>query len=186
MRQVDRLHAAPLNKPRFACGHLRRYNMTNMAAPLASTDSTTRMVIAAIATWLLPGLGHLLIGERTRGIVFLVVITLTFWTGVAIGGVKNTVSPSERSLWFAGQVCAGGHTLAALAWSSALGTPQEMGRYPAQLIGYGRTEEVSVVYTAIAGMLNILIILDVLVRSEGKLVPAPSAPPPPAAKRGKR
>jgi hypothetical protein len=129
-------------------------------------NSSTRMVVAAIATWLLPGLGHLLIGQRTRGMIFLIVIALTFWTGVAIGGVKNTVSPADRTLWFAGQVCAGGHSMAALAWASALGTPQEMNRAPASLIGYGRTEEVSVVYTAIAGMLNILVILDVLVRAE--------------------
>jgi hypothetical protein len=155
-----------------------------MAAPLASVNVTARMVIAALATWLLPGLGHLLIGERTRGIIFLVVITLTFWTGVAIGGVKNTVSPQDRTLWFAGQICAGGHSLAALTWSSTMGEPKP-GTFSADLIGYGRTEEVSVVYTAIAGMLNILIILDVLVRAEKppEGVPVPAAPAPQRQKR---
>ncbi len=158
-----------------------------MAAPLASMNSTTRMVTAAIATWLLPGLGHFLIGQRVRGTIFLVAITLTFWTGVAIGGVKNTVSPSDRTLWFAGQICAGGHSLAALAWSNALPNPQGPDKFPASLIGYGRTEEVSVVYTAIAGMLNILIILDVLVRSEQKpMAAAVAGPAPPAGRRLKR
>jgi hypothetical protein len=145
-----------------------------MAAPLASTNPTTRMILAALATWLLPGAGHLLIGDRQRGIIFLVVITLTFWTGVAIGGVKNTVSPADRTLWFAGQICAGGHSLAALAWSSTI-QPQK-GEYPASIIGYGRSEEVSVVYTAIAGMLNILVILDAMVRAEKPLVPARTGP----------
>jgi hypothetical protein len=148
-----------------------------MAAPLASVNTTSRMIVAALATWLVPGLGHLLIGDRTRGIAFLVVITLTFWTGVAIGGVKNTVSPVDRTLWFAGQICAGGHTLATLAWAGTMDMPIDRpgpeGPFPASIIGYGRTEEVSVVYTAIAGMLNILIILDVLVRAEKPLQPVP-------------
>jgi hypothetical protein len=157
-----------------------------MAAPLASQNVTARMVIAAIATWLLPGLGHLLVGDRIRGTIFLVVITLTFWTGVAIGGVKNTVSPNDRTLWFAGQICAGGHSLAAIAWGSRIGDPEKTGQYAAYVKGYGRTEEVSVVYTAIAGMLNILIILDVLVRAEQLPVPVAAGPPSMDTKRGKR
>ncbi|HOA74063.1 MAG TPA: hypothetical protein PL151_04855 [Phycisphaerae bacterium] len=148
-----------------------------MAAPLASINTTARMIIAALATWLVPGAGHLLIGDRVRGIAFLVTITLTFWTGVAIGGVKNTVSPVDRTLWFAGQICAGGHSFAALAWASTIPSPYGTDTPAASVIGYGRAEEVSVVYTAIAGMLNILIILDVLVRAEKPLVPVPAKPP---------
>lgn len=160
-----------------------------MAAPLASMNTTSRMVVAALATWLVPGAGHLLIGDRTRGVTFLVVITLTFWTGVAIGGVKNTVSPVDRTLWFAGQICAGGHTLATLAWAGAIELPLDQpgpeGPFPVSIIGYGRTEEVSVVYTAIAGMLNILIILDVLVRAEKIPPPVPvRAGSPRRPKRG--
>ena len=154
-----------------------------MAAPLASQNTTTRMVLAAIASWFLPGLGHLLLGDRTRGIIFLVAITLTFWTGVAIGGVKNTVSPTDRTLWFAGQICAGSHPLIALVWSSRVADPEQSGQYSANVIGYGRTEEVSVVYTAIAGMLNVLVILDVLVRAEQLPMPVPTGPPIAEAKR---
>jgi hypothetical protein len=134
------------------------------------------MAIAGVLAWILPGAGHLYIGERTRGIIFLVTIAVTFWTGVAIGGVKNTVNPRDRSLWFLGQICAGGHTLATLAWSKAIPEPAEQGstsRY-----AYGRAEEVSVVYTAICGMLNVLIILDALVRAEKRpgAVPARASP----------
>jgi hypothetical protein len=157
-----------------------------MAAPLASFNTTARMAIAAIASWVLPGLGHLLVGDRSRGLIFLVAITLTFWTGVAIGGVKNTVSPNDRTLWFAGQICAGGHSLATLAWGSRIGAPAQTGKYPSSVIGYGRTEEVSVVYTAIAGMLNILVILDVLVRAEQMTSLASTGPTALEAKRGKR
>lgn len=157
-----------------------------MAALLASINTAARMATAAIASWVLPGLGHLLVGDRSRGIIFLVAITLTFWTGVAIGGVKNTISPNDRTLWFAGQICAGGHSLAALAWGSCIGTPVQSGQHPARIIGYGRTEEVSVVYTAIAGMLNILVILDVLVRAEQMKLAVSTGPPNIDDKRGKR
>jgi len=153
-------------------------------AALSSMHPTSRMIAAGLASWLVPGSGHLLIGERKRGVIFLVVITLTFWTGVAIGGVKNTVSPADRTLWFAGQICAGGHALATLAWASALPSPSEAGQYAKNVIGYGRTEEVSVVYTAIAGMLNILIILDVLVRAEQPPVPVATGPPEPRRRKG--
>ncbi len=42
---------------------------------------------------------------------------------------------------FAGQICAGGHSLAALACRTARA---KAGQLPATLIGYGRSEEVSV------------------------------------------
>jgi hypothetical protein len=131
---------------------------------------------------LLPGAGHLFIGERVRGIILIVVITLTFWTGVAIGGVKNTVNPEQRWLWFLGQICAGGHTLATLAISHNIPSPPP--GLETTRIAYGREEEISVVYTAICGMLNILIIFDVLVRAEHPTVPATSPAPPRAPKAG--
>jgi hypothetical protein len=118
-----------------------------------------RMPIAGLLGWLLPGAGHLFIGEVRRGVVIMLVIAATFWTGIAIGGLKNTVNPVDRSWWFLGQICTGGHALATLAVSKRLPDGP-------QLVAFGRSEEVSVVYTGIAGMLNLLVILDVLVRAE--------------------
>jgi len=140
------------------------------------TNSAIRVPIAALLTWLLPGAGHLFIGERTRGLIFMIVIALTFWTGVAVGGVKNTVDTDQRRLWFMGQICAGGHTLAVLFWSRQIDDPPEDQK--AEIIAYGRSEEVSVVYTAICGMLNILIIFDVIGRAEKLPVPVSHRGPP--------
>lgn len=122
------------------------------------------MPIAGLLGWLVPGAGHLYIGQRARGTVLLIVIALTFWGGVAIGGVKNTVNPQQRSLWFIGQICSGAHPLVALAWGRQIEIPADALR--TDYIAYGQSEDISVVYTAIAGMLNILAILDVLVRAE--------------------
>lgn len=144
----------------------------------ATLSPEIRAPIAGILGWLLPGAGHLFIGERTRGIIIMAVIAVTFWSGVAIGGVKNTVNCSDRKLWFAGQICAGGHALVAMAWSKRIPDPQKL------LVAYGRAEDVSVVYTAICGMLNVLVIFDVLVRAEHLTVAVPERGPP--ARTGRR
>jgi hypothetical protein len=137
-----------------------------------SSNPDLRVPVAGLLTWLLPGAGHLFIGDRGRGIVFMATIGVTFWTGVAIGGVKNTVNFEQRKLWFIGQICTGSHALAAIVWSRQLPDGDAL------LTAYGRAEEISVVYTAICGMLNILILFDVLVRAErGAVAVAPRAPP---------
>lgn len=130
--------------------------------------SPYRTVLAFLLGWLLPGAGHLLVGEKTRGTIFLIAIALTFWAGVAIGGVKNTVNREQRSMWFIGQICAGGHTLAAMTWSRYV--QAETAQPLRSTIAYGRAEEVSVVYTAISGMLNILILVDLSARLEQRRI----------------
>ena len=142
-----------------------------------------RVPVAGLLGWLLPGAGHLFIGERGRGFIFMTAIAVTFWGGVAIGGVKNTVNPTDRKLWFLGQVCAGSHALAVLAWSKQIeANPKD----DPELFAYGRAEEVSVVYTAICGMLNILIILDLLVRVEKRAAVPQRRGPPPKTRRASR
>ena len=142
-----------------------------------SVKSEIRMAMAGFLSWMLPGAGHLLIGERTRGVILIAVIAVTFWTGIAVGGVKNPVNYEQRRLWFMGQICAGSHALVAMGWSQLL--PDEN-----ELIAYGHEEEISVVYTAICGMLNILIIFDVLARAERQALEAASQKSPPTHKRG--
>ena len=147
------------------------------SAPWARSPQI-RIPVAGLLAWFLPGAGHLFIGERVRGVIFLTTIAVTFWTGVAVGGVKNTVNPDERSLWFMGQICTGSHALATWAWSRSLELPEG-----GDLRAYGRAEEVSIVYTAICGMLNILVIFDVLVRAERQAVTL-SERGPPGKRRG--
>lgn len=153
-----------------------------MTKSAASLPPSLRGPVAGVIGWFVPGAGHLFIGERTRGVIFLATIAVTFWTGVAIGGVKNTVNPVDRKLWFMGQICAGGHALATLAISTQVEFPSN--QHKTSRIAYGREEDVSVVYTAICGMLNVLIILDVLVRAERQAVVVPSRAPPSRAVRG--
>lgn len=134
--------------------------------------SLTRTAAAGALSWVLPGMGHIYLGQRTRGIVLLVVITVTFWTGVAIGGVQSTIKPTERRTWFLAQVCAGSHALAAYSWGRARAQS-----HPDERAGFTE-EDVAVIYTGVAGLLNILIILDALASADPKYVRVGSRPPP--------
>ena len=60
--------------------------------------------------WLVPGAGHVCIGRAWRGAIIFLVIGVTFWTGVAIGGVL-TVDPETERWWFYSEMCAGVHGL---------------------------------------------------------------------------
>lgn len=121
-------------------------------------NNLLKIPLAGLLAWILPGLGHLFLGLRGHGLIHLVVIGATFWGGVALGGVQNTVKPTERTAWFLAQLSTGSFALGAYGWSKALGNSSPT---------YTRaTEDVAVVYTGVAGLLNLLVILDALVRAE--------------------
>jgi hypothetical protein len=138
-------------------------------------DSGAKAVVAAIAGWLVPGLGHIIVGHRVRGIILLVVIGVTFWGGVAIGGVKSTIQPHDRTAWFMAQACTGVHAMAVL--SAARTVPDKPPWEFSEYVAYAPAEDIAVVYTGIAGLLNVLAIFDVL----GRTRPADAAE---SAKRG--
>ena len=134
--------------------------------------SIAKVATAGALSWLLPGAGHIFLGDRKRGAILFIVITATFWTGVAIGGVQSTVQPQKHKLWFMGQVCCGAHTLITYFWGRA---GNQSGPDPSTS---HISEDVAVVYTGIAGMLNILIILDCLASADPSYVRTASRPPP--------
>jgi len=142
---------------------------TSQAAGLACTDQAAmlRVSTAGILGWLVPGLGHIFIGDRARGLVCLVTVTATFWCGVAIGGVRGTVDPKQRTLWFMAQLCAGGNAgVAYLLRGDAFAEPATSGKERAAVTGSWVSADIGVHYTGVAGLLNILVILDALGRAE--------------------
>jgi hypothetical protein len=146
-----------------------------------------RAPVAVFLAWLIPGLGHVYLGHRTRGIILLVALTLTFWSGVAIGGAK-TVNPDRppigtsapesptgraqpgsaavtrtKSWWFFGQVLIGGYAVGGLTLSAFSSDYNTSGapRYLAWPSG-----DLANVYTGVAGLLNLLVILDAMARAD--------------------
>ncbi|HNO79610.1 MAG TPA: hypothetical protein PKN33_16290 [Phycisphaerae bacterium] len=130
-----------------------------------------RIATAGLLAWLLPGLGHIYLGEKKRGWILMITVAAVFWTGVAVAGVQSTVQPTRRKAWFVGQICAGSHTLVALGW----GQLREKS-HPDVRAGFTE-EDVAVIFTGVAGMLNILIILDVLAMTDPNYVRRSIGPP---------
>ena len=174
--------------------------------------------LVALASWVLPGLGYLLIGQRKRGLVVGVTIVLLFALGLLIGGVRVLEVPGygpgggplwvvydrnrndgvgevrvaivenaeprtgrrivgralrvqplaelRQKPWSVAQVMTGPVALAGMAWSvwaadPANGTDGE----PPAVPSHARVNEIGVLYTAIAGMLNLLAIIDAASRA---------------------
>lgn len=121
-----------------------------------STD-VNAAVRAGLLAWLLPGAGHWAIGQRGLAAVYFVAITFPFATGLAFGGVKNSVNPQANHWLFLAELGVGGYTTAGFLASRALPDKPEFNSYfPAS--------DVAQIYLAVAGLLNVLAVLDVLAR----------------------
>lgn len=146
-----------------------------MAKPIKESQppGTVPAPVAAMLAWVLPGLGHWVIGERVRGIIFFVVITVTFWGGIALGGVRTTITPRDNGAWIAAQLCVGTQALGALYWSH-----QRSITYKNEVKAPWPASNISVVYAGVAGLLNLLVIIDVLSRVEATQAVSLARPPP--------
>ena len=148
-----------------------------MARTQESDQDYPAVALAPFLAWLVPGLGHWWIGERLRGVIFFVVLTVTFWGGVAVGGVGTTVAASDNGAWIAAQLCMGPEALGALYLNirhtkNATDNNQEVYKAP------WPAASISVVYAGVAGMLNLLVIIDALARADARRASAMERPPP--------
>lgn len=120
---------------------------------------------AAIAAWIFPGLGHVLLGHVRRGAILAVTIGLLWVAGLLIGGI-SVIDRHHHPIWFLGQMLVA-PSLAVEAGHRHLinqyGTPMP-GEDPIYQPSFGRVHEQGTLYVALAGLLNLLAILDVLYR----------------------
>jgi hypothetical protein len=169
--------------------------------------------LVALASWLVPGAGYLLLGQKARGLTIGVTVILLFVAGLLIGGIRvlevpgygdhgqpliviqdsdytrdsgryvvaermveDVGSPAAGTIgwvmqvhpldeirnkpWFIAQVLAGPIDLAA-SWGSVVASRSVGGStQPRGARSHARTNELGVLYTAVAGMLNLLAIID--------------------------
>ncbi|MFA5863601.1 MAG: DUF6677 family protein [Phycisphaerae bacterium] len=109
---------------------------------------------AMLLNWLIPGAGHWYMGDRIRGVIYFIAITMTFWIGILIGGALSTVNIKTNTYWFFAQGFAGGYTILSML----------IGTLPGAMRSYSKTLDLSTIYTGMAGLLNIFVILDVTTR----------------------
>lgn len=102
----------------------------------------------AILGFLVPGGGHFYGGRRPKAVFFFVLVTGTFLAGLLLSDFR-AVSLHEQAYWFLGQVFAGAPALLAAVLSPDW---REIVRGPGL--------EAGTLYTTVAGLLNVLVILD--------------------------
>jgi hypothetical protein len=122
---------------------------------MADEKKHIQVTWAMVLNWLVPGAGHWMLGERVRGMIFFIAVTLTYWVGILIGGAFSTVNVKTNTAWFFAEVFAGGYTILALL----------LGRLPGAMPSYSKTLDLATIYTGVAGLLNIFVILDILTRA---------------------
>ncbi len=121
---------------------------------------------AAIAAWLLPGLGHIYLGEFRRGAILGASIMVLWLAGFLIGGI-SVFDHTDNSLWFLGQDFLSPSLVADQVLQRVIKTSPGAGeplpdQHPAYEPSFGRVSEQGILYTALAGLLNLLAILDVV------------------------
>jgi hypothetical protein len=118
-------------------------------ATAAASDQTSNLVLLCLASWAVPGAGHLWLGRR-KGLVFLVALPFMFVMGLVLEG---RLFPFELS-----------QPLVALAAAADLGAG--LPYVVARVLGYGSGNVVAVTYEygnsflIVAGLLNALVVLD--------------------------
>ena len=114
----------------------------------ASEPGVLALVVAA--AWAIPGAGHLWLGRRRKGIVFLIVLPLMFLIGLQLEGRIFPLELSEPLV-----------ALAAVA-DFGLGVPWFVARFMGA--GHGTVTAVTYEYgnsfLIVAGLLNFLVMLD--------------------------
>lgn len=121
-------------------------------------------VDAAFAAWLLPGLGHYLLGLKQRGLILGIAIGLLWVAGCLIGGIGGF---DHHRWWFLGQMLVGPSVVVDQVHHRLRRQSLPNGPLPARARfepPFGRTEEQGFLYTSLAGLLNLMAIIDVLYR----------------------
>jgi hypothetical protein len=126
-----------------------------LAVPAAAAPQTpsSSLVLLCAASWAIPGAGHLWLGRRVKGAIFLVALPLMFAIGLAVQGRLFPVLPFDLS-----------EPLVALAALADLGIGAVY--FAAGLLGYGMGDVRAVTYEygnaflIVSGLLNLLVVID--------------------------
>ena len=106
------------------------------------------LLVVGLVGWFVPGAGHLMINEKKHAIIIFVTIALTFAAGIYIGSI-GVINPIGAKPWYVAQIMNSPAVV-------AIGHITASGDYPV----YGRPNEIGQIYTSIAGLLNLLCIVN--------------------------
>lgn len=128
---------------------------TSQAAPLAAVGNP---VVAMFLAWVIPGLGHVYLKRRIRGLLFLLLVIVCVVTGYALQGNLYRVLPNQPL------------SILATLGSMGMGLPYFFLRYFLHYEGdvVGAGYEYGTAFLLTAGLMNLLLIMDAWDIARGK------------------
>lgn len=130
-------------------------------------NHTLYLTVVGAAAWLVPGGGHYLLNEKRRAAVILTMVALTFLIGLYVGSI-GVIDSINAKPWYAAQVMnspavmiLGSHVAAVQREArEALTEGERPARAP--YLVFGRANEIGQIYTSVAGLLNLLCIVNAI------------------------
>lgn len=112
-----------------------------------SVDFLLFLTLVGLAAWAVPGAGHLLIRQRKRAVIVCVTVLGLFATGLYIGSL-GVLEPIQTAWYiFIGQMLT----------TPAVGLLTQIAQKGGYVV-FGRPADIGLIYTIIAGLLNLLCI----------------------------
>ena len=123
-----------------------------MAVPAGTAEESRAggLVLLCLAAWAIPGAGHLWLGRRAKGLIFLLALPLMFAIGLAVQGRIFPFDLSDPLVGLMALADIGNGLPYVIA--NALG--RAGGDVTAVTYEYGNT------FVIVAGLLNVLVVID--------------------------
>ena len=128
----------------------RRARVATTPRRLASSPDAGRALAAAALAWVIPGGGHLWLGRRRKGLIFLVALPLMFAIGLWLEGRLSPFALGQPLVLLAAFADLGNGLPYLVATTAGFGE----GRVVAATFEYGNT------FTVVSGLLNMMVCLD--------------------------
>jgi len=109
-----------------------------------------RVLLLCLASWAIPGAGHVWLGQRAKGLMFLAALSIMFFLGL---GIQGRLFPFQMSEPLAGLAAVADLGIGAMYFAAVvfgLGA----GNVRAVTYEYGNA------YLIVAGLLNLLVVID--------------------------
>jgi hypothetical protein len=119
-------------------------------ATAADETQSGALVLLCVAAWAIPGAGHLWLGRRNKGLVFLIALPLMFAIGLALRGRLFPFDLSDPLVALAALADFG----IGLTYFIAAGLGYGAGDVRAVTYEYGNA------FLIVAGLLNVLVVID--------------------------
>ena len=121
-----------------------------LTPPAEDESLNSRHLSLGFAAWLVPGLGHFLLGRRRRAVIFFGIVMVSLTVGVLLSGNLHRIMPNQPL------------TILATLGTMGMGAPYFLLRF---FIGYQGSViaagyEYGSAFILTSGLMNLLLILD--------------------------